>query len=156
MDLQLEAVTIGYVFKAEFWLPENASSYLSFLDSPFDVTTYTPLSPAARRKRELELQQAIDNGERSYDNAPDENFEKHEGQIEVETGKIVDPEQDKWDAEKSWFEDDEFDRSKNPIFLRKPQNYATSRWSIYKGFAALAERYDTSHIDIFLGLCTLV
>lgn len=133
-------MTIGYVFKAEFWLPENASSYLSFLDSPFDVSTYTPLSPDSRRKRALDLQQAVESGEPGYDNAPNENVEKHDGQIEVQTGKIVDPEQDKWDAEKSWFEDDEFDHSKNPFFLRKPQNYATSRWSIYKGFAALAER----------------
>lgn len=157
MDLNLESVTLGYVFKAEFWLPENASDYLSFLNSPFDVTTFTPLSPGSRRKRALELDSSIDSAQqpidsdhqhfdsndserRGFDEEQNENFEQHDGKIEVESGKIVDPEQDKWDAEKAWFADDEFDRTRSPVFLKRPQNYATSRWTIYKGFAALAER----------------
>lgn len=151
MDLNLESVTIGYVFKAEFWLPENASDYLSFLNSPFDVTTFTPLSPGSRRKRELELANSIGSDHQTidsnatehggFDTEQNEHFEKHDGHIEVESGKIVDPQQEKWDAEKAWFkDDDDFDRTKSPVFLKKPQNYATSRWTIYKGFAALAER----------------
>lgn len=137
-------MTIGYVFKAEFWLPETAANYLGFFDHPFDITTFTPISPGHKKRSiadDILANDTVDSV-RGYDNEQNEHFEKHTAQVKVESGKIVDPEQDKWDAEKAWFEDEQFDRSKNAMFIRKPQNYATSRWTLYKGFAALAERYD--------------
>lgn len=39
VQLKIESVTIGWVNKVEFFLPENASNYLGFLRDPFDLTT---------------------------------------------------------------------------------------------------------------------
>lgn len=39
VQLKVESVTIGWVNKVEFFLPENASNFLNFFNDPFDLTT---------------------------------------------------------------------------------------------------------------------
>lgn len=39
VQLKIESVTIGWVNKVEFFLPENASNFLNFFNDPFDLTT---------------------------------------------------------------------------------------------------------------------
>lgn len=36
VDLDIESVTIGWVFKAQYFLPENASNFLNAIAAPFD------------------------------------------------------------------------------------------------------------------------
>lgn len=48
VDLNTEAVTMGFVFKASFLLPKNVSELDHILGDPFDVQTH-PLRAPARR-----------------------------------------------------------------------------------------------------------
>lgn len=146
--MELESVTIGYVFKAEFFLPENASNYLNILADPFDLTT-RPITGAKRRKRFVEETVTTEVPEntlheyKGYDNEQNERFEKYKVEAEViESGteKLHDSDTNTDTDERSWFEVEHFDRSKDPLALKRPQNLGTTRWTIYKGMAAIAER----------------
>lgn len=147
MDLELESVTIGYVFKAEFFLPENASNYLNIAADPFDLTT-RPIT--GRRRRFIEESKTTEVPEnaleeyKGFDNEQNERYEKHQVDAEVvESGTEATNDVDEYSDEKSWFEPEHFDRSKDPTALKRPQNLATTRWTIYKGMAAIAERFDS-------------
>lgn len=48
VDLDLETVTMGFVFKVGFVLPKNASELTHSFDDPFDVNTHQ-LAPPKRR-----------------------------------------------------------------------------------------------------------
>lgn len=149
-------MTIGYVFKAEFFLPENASNYLNFLADPFDLTT-RPITGRRRRRRSIEAIEAptelptnaVDEYH-GYDKEQNEKYEKHQVEAEiVESGtEPSDDEsgdyyydQNQRSDEELWFQDDHYDKSSDPMALKQPQNLATSRWTVYKGMAALAERF---------------
>lgn len=138
-------MTIGYVFKAEFFLPENASNYLNGLSDPFELSTQ-PIS--GRRRRFLngddEATEVPSNAMDGYDSNQHEHFEKHEVKAEiVESGTETTSSDDAdYDDERSWFEDDPIIKSKDPLALEEPQNIATTRWTIYKGIAAIADRFE--------------
>lgn len=141
MDLELESVTIGYVFKAEFFLPENASNFLNPLSDPFDVSTQPITGFFNRRKRMIELPKPTEDPINAvgYDNVQNEKFERHQVEAEIiESG--TEPVLNELSDEELWFRDEEFDRSNDPMRPLAPQNLGTSRWTVYKGLAALAER----------------
>lgn len=54
VDLEIESVTIGWVLKAEYFLPENASNYLNIIADPFDLTTRPIGQYYVRKRRELD------------------------------------------------------------------------------------------------------
>lgn len=154
--MELESVTIGYVFKAEYFLPENASNYLNFLADPFDLTTRPIGSFFERKKRELtddsgkvleepaptEAPKQL-NETSGYDEELHQKYEKYVVKPEVvasgsnpqqKSEEIGMSDSDYWNQEEKteWFDD--------PLRPKQPQNLATSRWTLYKGIAALAER----------------
>lgn len=144
VDLDLESVTIGYVFKAEFFLPENASNYLNILADPFDLTT-RPIT-GKRRRRGIDdtdgPTEVPSNDYNGYDIEQNEKFEKHQVNAEIiESGTEPSSNENELTDEELWFQDDQYNRNIDPMALKHPQNLATSRWTIYKGMAALAERY---------------
>lgn len=128
-------------------MPDKVGNFFGPLNHPFDVTTFIPISPQGRRKRQLhEENQSInetDSGERGYDVEQNEHFEKHAGEMEVENVEIGQSDQDGWDDDKDLLEEEEIYGRKASIFVRNPPNFATSRWTIYKRLAALAERYNS-------------
>lgn len=139
-------MTIGYVFKAEFFLPENASNYLNFFADPFDLTT-RPLSGKRRRRsfgayEEIEAPTEVPSNAVGYDKVQNEKYEKHQIQAEVVESGTEPTDDNEMSDEELWFQDDQYDKSKDPMALKHPQNLATSRWTIYKGMAALAERFE--------------
>lgn len=158
MDLDLESVTIGYVFKAEYFLPENVSNYLNILADPFDLTTRPIGSFFERKKRGLSAEanpvkiaeetapteSPIKKNETSgYDAELHQKYEKYVVQPEqIDAG--TDPEYQQQDARMSeadyWNQEDKAEWLNDPMRPRQPQNFATSRWTLYKGIAALAER----------------
>lgn len=117
VDLELESVTIGWVFKAEYFLPENASNYLNFIADPFDLTT-RPIGTFFERKRrgldgpsdvlleepkpteapvagntldEHRVQSSVVNSS-GFDSALNQKFERYEVPVvEVESGTDVPP-----------------------------------------------------------------
>lgn len=136
-------MTIGYVFKAEFYLPENASNYLNIFADPFDITT-RPLTGRRRRSIEAPTElpaNAVDEYH-GYDSERNEKYERHQVDAEiVESGTEPTDANDEMSDEELWFKDDSYDKSHDPMALKQPQNLATSRWTVYKGIAALAERF---------------
>lgn len=147
VDLELESVTIGYVFKAEFFLPVNASNYLNIIADPFDVSTQPISGFFDRKKRMIKESELTENPNnavedfRGYDSEQNEKFEKHQIEAEVvESGTEAFEDKNEWQNDNSWFQNNVNDRYKNPLSLKAPQNLATSRWTIYKGLAILAER----------------
>lgn len=146
VDLEIESVTIGWVQKSEFFLPENASNFLNFLYDPFDLTT-RPISGFYVRKKRgnvLEEPKPTENpakvsfgSKKGFDSERNEKFEKHQIQAEiVETGENEENEMSDADY---WNQEDraEWLRQFHP---NKPKNLAMVRWSIYKSMAILAQR----------------
>lgn len=138
------------MFKAEFFLPENASNYLNFLADPFDLTT-RPITGRRRRRRSIEEIEtpttemptnAVDEYH-GYDSEQNEKYEKHQVEAEIVESGPEPPADDENELsdEELWFQDDQYDKSNDPLALKHPQNLATSRWTVYKGMAALAERF---------------
>lgn len=156
VDLDLETVTMGYVFKAEFHIPYNASSYFNILADPFDIST-EPISSFYRRS--LEEPKPTESPEKmridfsGFDSEQNEKYEKHQVDVEVvESGTETENEHV---AEKiSDFDSSDYDEltvpkdnnyRDDPMSLKVPQNTATSRWTFYKGLAAIAERFLKSY-----------
>lgn len=96
VQLKIESVTIGWVNKVEFFLPENASNYLGFLRDPFDLTTRPNYGFYDKR--------SIDNGDPvqlrnepspteapetfpNYED-PNEPYEIHQAAVEVDENPI--------------------------------------------------------------------
>lgn len=110
VNLELEAVTIGFVFKYDFWLPQNASDFLQLLSDPFEPQTHT------LNKR------SVSNSEETYgfDDEQQEKFEKHLSDADVvESGTVMD--------------DITNDGGIN-------NNLATTRWLVYKALAEISEK----------------
>lgn len=139
------------MFKAEFFLPENASNYLNILADPFDLTT-RPITGRRRRRRSIEEIEAPTEKPKNavdeyhgYDVEQNEKYERHQVEAEiVESGTEPsddDDDNNQMSDEELWFQDDHYDKSNDPMALKHPQNLATSRWTVYKGIAALAERF---------------
>lgn len=156
VDLELESVTIGYVFKCEYFLPENASNYLNYLADPFDLTT-RPISGFFDRKKRMieepkptELPPKLDTVKSAvgFDADLNQKFEKYEVQpevIESQTDEEQAPDYNGNDENEMsdadyWNREEPNAWQRDPLRPKAPQNLATSRWTVYKGLAALAER----------------
>lgn len=76
-----------------------------------------------------------------FDSEQNENFEKHQVEAEIiESGTETTNNVNDLSDEDLWFQDEPFNRLEDPLRPRAPQNLGTSRWTVYKGLAALAER----------------
>lgn len=154
VDLELESVTIGYVFKCEYFLPENATNYLNYLADPFDLTT-RPITGFFKRKKrmleepkptELPPKMDTEKSQIGFDTELNQKYEKYEVNPEVIESQTDEPEID-GDNENElsdadyWNREDHTAWQRDPLRPKAPQNLATSRWTVYKGLAALAERY---------------
>lgn len=110
MNLELEAVTIGFAFKSGFFLPMNASNFWNMFAEPFDIHTH----PIDKRS----IGESDENG---YDSVQNEKFERHQAEAEViETG-----------TEGNFNENDMPDLA---------DDFASTRWLVYKGLAEIAEK----------------
>lgn len=148
-------MTIGYVFKCEYFLPENASNYLNYLADPFDLTT-RPISGFFDRKKRMveepkptEWPPKIDEVDSAtgFDAELNQKYEKYEVQPEVIETQTDEPEPDYNSEDENelsdadyWNREDHSAWLRDPLRPKSPQNLATSRWTVYKGLATLAER----------------
>lgn len=138
-------MTIGYVFKAEYFLPENASNYVNILGDPFDITP-RPLSGRRRRR-------AINKTESGFDDETHQRYERYEVDAEVvesDTDSPIDDGDANEEAEGDYkynsihdelvYHEDREAWKNDPMRLKHPQNFATSRWALYEGFGLVAKR----------------
>lgn len=163
VDLEIESVTIGYVLKAEYFLPENASNYINFIADPFDLTT-RPIGNFYRKRREddgademgaqlleepkpTEAPAAAVNSS-GFDSVLNQKYEKYAvPAIEVESGTDSPPfasplnRPDGMSDADYWNQEDRAEWLNDPLRLKQPQNLDMSRWIVYKGIATMAERY---------------
>ncbi|XP_031621776.1 uncharacterized protein LOC116339848 [Contarinia nasturtii] len=114
VDLELEAVTMGFVFKSGFILPMNATDFWAVFSDPFDVSTH-PITTFNKRSIHENIDDSASTG---YDSEQHEQYERH--QIEAE---VVE----------SGTESNSIDSSDDI------NNYASTRWLVYKGLAEIAE-----------------
>lgn len=150
VDLEFESVTVGWVNKVEYFLPENASNYLNFFNDPFDLTT-RPIDGFFRKKRDslLEEPKPTENPSTMLDTADDtkgfdidenEKYEKHQVEAEViESGtEEMDNYSDELTEADYWNQEDRAEWL-NDIKPKQPKNLAIARWGIYKSMAVLAQ-----------------
>lgn len=157
VDLELESVTIGYVFKAEYWLPYNASTYIKILGDPLGPTPM-PLSSFGRKiqKRSpninTENRNSIETKKMNgYDNVMKQKYEKYETEAVEVQQKI-----DNATVESATKEDNAVMNPLIPSIMdafhaKQPSNLATYRWTLYKGIAMLAE----TSVVFFQSICLL-
>lgn len=156
--LSFESVTIGYVFKAEYFLPENASNVLDILSDPFTPTT-RPLTGTGRKRRNVvtALNQVTDDyytrgASHGYDDVQKQKFEKYTVPAVVVESAPIEADDDLRNSE------DEYDEEYNPIpmeddveqdgkqytlndvKIKEPNNLATARFTVYKGFEEMMSR----------------
>lgn len=134
VDLDLETVTMGVVFKSSFFLPTNATDFTQPFGDPFDVQSHPINTFFTGRKRSAD-EHSNQRMERDVNgNTVDgldlnEKFERHEVEVDiVDSG-----------TEPSLDETNEFDYNEKPNDSGKT-NLATMRWTVYKGLAIWAER----------------
>lgn len=141
MDLNLESITIGYVFKAQFFLPENVSNILNPLNDPFDLTT-RPITGMNRRKRSSNSETPSKSMEHNkFDSEQNEWYERHEVNAEtVEIGTETESNSDDNIDDELWFEDKNGYSEDDVRALNIPKYFGTTRFSLYKGIAAVADR----------------
>lgn len=118
VNLEQEAVTMGFAFKSSFVLPMNASDFWAVLSQPFDVHG----TPITSFKRSIDDNDGDVNG---FDSEENEKFERHQVRAEV-----VDSGTDANDSDA----DNDDDKS------NLGNKFASTRWLVYKGLAEIAER----------------
>ncbi|KAJ6644587.1 hypothetical protein Bhyg_09556 [Pseudolycoriella hygida] len=136
VDLEYESVTIGYVLKSQYFLPDNTSTILHFLQEPFEPLT----RPIERRRRNIPL---ISNENQTDSNEPSKSYEKYDVEA-VEIGKgvmateAVDDSNSPYSDEWNGVEDEEY--SPSDYGITKQSDFSTARWTLYKGIEAMADR----------------
>lgn len=114
VNLELEAVTMGFAFKSSFVLPMNASDFWAVFSEPFDATSH-PITV---------FQRSIDETDEStgFDNEQNEKYERHHVKAEIMESAIG-----------SNFNSVENSDQSNGL--------ASTRWIVYKGLAEIAEKF---------------
>lgn len=143
--MEYESVTLGYVLKAEYFVPDNASSVMHFIQDPFNPSTQ-PIT--SRRKRSsLTGQPPVDEhkiipiqANQTNSSTVSDGYERYDIEaVEVDRGN------DTTDEDSDNYED--FSDDEDQVYtaadyrISKPNDFATARWSLFKGMEMLSERF---------------
>lgn len=157
------------MFKAEYFLPENASNVLDILSDPFNPTT-RPISDAIRKRRRRSDPESRSQSPlkmtAGYDPNEQLKFEKYDVEaVEIESGANKIKNDDIDDDEYQGYDDglegdlhddhvkddkedvmddlqmDEHQYTLNDIRKKQPGNLATARFTLYRGIEKMAEKY---------------
>lgn len=141
VDLDAESLTVGYVFKAEYFLPFNASELYEGIAMPF---VPHPIQAEGRKSRSAPVQYADSVNEKNVERytveakvIPDEtdnrNYDSHPNENTV--AKV----------ESHWYDSDIEDApenngySLNDLKIQSPQDLSHSRFTLYRALETLAE-----------------
>lgn len=167
VSLKIESVTIGWVNKVEFFLPENASNFLSFFNDPFDLTTrpiygyYDKRSADSNQPIPLLEEPKPTDAPATFpvDVDPNEPYEKHQAPVKIVERSMENDNDDADDDDGDDDDDDDEDFNRNglsdadywnqesePAWFddyfkpKRPKDLSKLRWGIYKTMAVFAER----------------
>lgn len=149
-------MTIGYVFKAEYFLPENASNVLDILADPFMPTT-RPLTGGGRKQRSINVENNVNkitddfNSSRAtygFDDLQQQKYEKYSvpAMVVDSAPNEIPTDDDEEDEEvyKEQFQIEEEQANKQysleDLKIKHPNNLATARFTVYKGLEQIMLR----------------
>lgn len=148
--MEYESVTIGYVLKSEYYLPDNTSVIEHFLRDPFEPLTH----PLERRRRNA--LPGVSDQHKTYDiqnqrndtennSTSNDHYEKYDVEaVQVSTGVTNNYNGDDEGHDSQYYGDwnEEEDEEYSPAEYRitKQNDFATARWTLYKGIETIAER----------------
>lgn len=145
--MDYESVTLGYVLKAEYYVPDNTTLLMHFMRDPFNPITHPVTS---RRKRNLDSvasETSITNGSDDFkvngtnDSTVDEHhYEKYDIEaVEIARANETTGEDSEYEAD--FIEDMDKVYTAADYRISKPNDFSTARWSLFKGMEMLAERF---------------
>lgn len=141
VDLEVESLTVGYVFKAEYFLPVNASQWYDWIKDPFEPH---PIEAEGGRRKRSAI--ADDGTDQKQAETGETNVERY-----VVEAKVISDDNDQQDDqlaedESHWYEENESSEeaannnySLEDIKNKSPQDLSHSRFTLYKGIQKLAE-----------------
>lgn len=145
------------MFKAEYFLPENASNVLDILSDPFLPTT-RPLTGTGRRRRSngkivLDEEELIetttdDYYSRGFDELQHQKYEQYSVAAKlVEAGPDESPTEPSSEYEdygpiaaEDDIENDAKQFTLNDVKIKQPNNLATARFTLYKGMESMVSK----------------
>lgn len=125
-------------------MPINSSAFTNPLNDPFDISTQ-PISLFNRKRRSNDHSPEVTENPNAigFDSEQNEHYEKHQVDAEiVESGTEPTNDPNEISDEESWFQEEKYNKNDDPMALKQPQNLGTSRWTVYKGMASIAERFE--------------
>lgn len=118
---------MGYVYKANYFLPENASHYIDFIGDPFEKQTVVPISGRRRRQSGQQDDESILNGN---NNSP--------------SSDLYDDDDD----------DDDAVYAGENLRLEEPHKLSESRFTLYRGLEKMADAYGLpGHACLLRSIC---
>ncbi|KAG4079271.1 hypothetical protein HA402_006994 [Bradysia odoriphaga] len=146
VDLDYESVTLGYVLKAEYFLPDNTNLTMHFMQDPFNPITRPVTSRRKRSSLTAQPSKIVDEhkiigmqANQTNSSTVSGSYEKYDIEaVEIDRGNDTSSE----DSE--YFDD--FSEDEDKVYtaadyrISKPNDFATARWSLFKGIEMLAER----------------
>lgn len=140
MQLEYESLTMGYTFKAEFFMQDNTTISQHFLQDPFNPIPH----PIQQRRRRHALLVASNEHDMTHDPIEvNDHYEKYDVEaIEIDTGLngIDIDEDEEYDDGESEENHDESDKTANYV-MSKPKDFSTARWTLFKGIEMLAQKF---------------
>lgn len=146
VELDYESVTLGYVLKAEYYLPDNTTLTMHFMQDPFNPITHDITSRRKRSALSIEgenndTQESIGTYKDKTNNSTvDDHYEKYDIEaVEIDNGNDTTVNDDDDDG-KNFSEDFSKIYTAADYRISKPNDFSTARWSLFKGIEMLAER----------------
>lgn len=148
VQLEYESVTMGYTFKAEYFLQDNMTIGNHFLQDPFNPIPH-PIQNRRRRHALLLANQPMEThdpieyetNKMGTNSSTDDHYEKYDVEaIEVDsglTGKDDEDDEEYYDGETE--ENGDVHPTAN-YENTKPKDFSTARWTLFKGIELLAQR----------------
>lgn len=138
----MESLTVGYVYKTEYFLPYNASQLYQVLADPFMPT---PIEAEGRKKREAHRQPPSVVNEKNVERYTVEAKVIEDEPDQMEHSDNTQQTENSSNEPSQWYDSTNEDDPENSgytledIKIKSPQDLSTSRFTLYRAIEMLAE-----------------